>query len=309
MSNQIEIPVKYDKYISITKQNIYKNTTENEILDEVGIELAIKNISGETIDYIAFDVEFLGISGNVLQINELELIDLKSDTERSFVVKYSGCEMDKVESSYIKVAKMAIVPEPIAIGDEKIKILKHSFAEVGRKRKNASETYDINLSVMNNFDKTVATITFEACYFDIQANVVDRVKHNEVDIEPGCSRRVIIKSLANKKEGFNIKSYEVRVVRVTTADEEKVQLRRCSGRTTKNGEEITIIAKNISDVKVDAAVFVTFYDYQERNIGSRALILRNMDPRSVRQSFLLFKPREGDKLTRFSTNIAEIVVE
>lgn len=88
---------------------------------------------------------------------------------------------------------------------------------------------------------------------------------------------------------------------------EKVQLRRHEITTTETGEEeISGIAKNISTVKTDAAVIATFYNANAENIGTKVLILRDIEPNSIRQYVLKFKPQEGDSVRTYNIEIGEL---
>jgi len=202
-------------------------------------------------------------------------------------------------------------PAPTATGNEKIKILKHSLPETDMSRDEeytSGEEYPISveLAIRNVSDSTIATTVFEAVFYDEEGNIVDTVKHREICLQPNTSRAIRISS--SETEYDKVKSYDVRVVRTTTADVEKVQLRRHEIRTTETGEEeIRGIVKNISEVKTDTAVVVTFYDPKKENIGTKVLVLRDIEPNTIRQFDLKFKPQEGDRVGTYSLNVGEIV--
>ena len=93
-----------------------------------------------------------------------------------------------------------------------------------------------------------------------------------------------------------------------TADDEKIQLQRHEIRTTDAGEEeVRGIAKNISEVKTDAALVATFLDSKKGNIGTRVVILRDIEPNTIRQFDFKFKPQEGDIVGTYTLNIGDIV--
>ena len=200
-------------------------------------------------------------------------------------------------------------PAPTATGNEKIKILKHSLSETDMARYDeytSGEEYPVSveLAIRNVSDSTIATTVFEAVFYDKEGNIADTVKHREFCLQPNTSRAINITS--SKLERDNVKNYDVRVVRTTTADVEKVQLRRHE-RTTETGEEeIRGIVKNISEVKTDAALVATFYDPKEENIGTKVLVLRDIEPDTIRQFDLKFKPQEGDRVKTYSLTIGEI---
>ena len=110
-----------------------------------------------------------------------------------------------------------------------------------------------------------------------------------------------------KQEVHKLKSYDIKITRMTTADVEKLQLRRHEIRTTDAGEEVRGIVKNISNIKTDAALIATFLDPKKENIGAKVIILRDIEPNSTKQFHLLFKPMEGDVVRTYTLNIGDIV--
>jgi hypothetical protein len=141
-----------------------------------------------------------------------------------------------------------------------------------------------------------------AVFYDKEGNIVDTVKHSEIDMEPSKSRAIRINS--SVQEYNRVKSYNVRVLRTTTADVEKVQLRRHEIRTTEAGEEeVRGIIKNISNVKTDAVLLATFYNPKKESIGNKAIILRDIEPNSLKQFHFRFKPQEGDIVRNYVLNV------
>jgi hypothetical protein len=97
------------------------------------------------------------------------------------------------------------------------------------------------------------------------------------------------------------------LLRATTADVEKVQLLRYEIKTTETGEEeVWGVTKNISEVKTDAAVVVTFYDVNMENIGTSVLVLRDIEPNTIRQFNFRFKSQAGDTVRHCSVIVGEI---
>jgi hypothetical protein len=160
----------------------------------------------------------------------------------------------------------------------------------------------VELAIRNVSDSTIATAVFEAVFYDQEGNILDTVKHREIDLKPDTSRAIHITSSINEID--KVKSYGVRIIRTTTADVEKVQLRRHEMRTTEAGEEeISGTVKNISEVKTDAALVATFYDPKKENIGTKVLVLRDIEPNTIRQFDFKFKPQEGDIVRSYSLNV------
>jgi hypothetical protein len=200
-------------------------------------------------------------------------------------------------------------PEPTATGDEKINILKHRLFRMDDDygtAATAARATGVELAIRNVSDSTIATAVFEAVFYDQEGNIVDTVEDREVDLKPNTSRGLNITSSITEFD--KVKSYDVRLIRATTADVEKVQLRRNEIRTTEAGEEeVRGVVKNISEVKTDAALVATFYDPKKENIGTKVLVLRDIEPNTIRQFDFKFKPQEGDTVRTYTLNIGEIV--
>jgi hypothetical protein len=171
-------------------------------------------------------------------------------------------------------------------------------------------TARVDLAIRNVSDSTIATAVFEAIFYDKEGSVVDTVKHREVELRPETSRLIHITTSIPVYDYDQIASYDVRLVRTATADVEKVQLLRYEIATIETGEEkVWGVAKNISEAKTDAAVVATFYDPKKENIGTRVLVLRDMEPNTVRQFDLRFKPQEGDTVGSCSIIVGELTGE
>jgi hypothetical protein len=227
----------------------------------------------------------------------MELSDMESTKEAPFT------EEQAVEEAK-EPPKM---PAPTATGNEKIAILKHKIFEADMERGAEYPTARLELAIRNVSDSTIATAVFEAIFYDQEGNIIDEVKHREIELKPDTSRLIRITTSIPASESDQIARYDVRLVRATTADVEKVQLRRYEIRTTETGEEeVWGVAKNISEVKTDAAVVVTFYDADKENIGTSVLVLRDIEPNTIRQFDFRFKPQEGDMVRHCSIIAGEI---
>ena len=165
----------------------------------------------------------------------------------------------------------------------------------------------INIAIKNVSDTTIATLVLKAMFYDIEGNVLDTVKHSEIELKPNTSRAISINY--NKQENYQqLKSYDIKITKMTTADVEKVQLRRHEITTTDTSEEVTGLVKNISNSKTDTALVATFFDSnKEENIGTRVLILREIESITTRQFHFKFKPMEGDKVRSYTLNIGDLV--
>ena len=292
-----------DEKIAILKHDIYRKGGD-DTKEAISIELAIKNISDTVLGSALFEAELYDIEGNILDKVEQKTIELNPGVSRTIRINYSEPKSDKVKSYCVRVAKIAMTPEPKVTGNEKIKVLKHSLIkEEGDDR---GQTSGADIAIRNVSDTTIASLVFEAIFYDIEGNILDTVKHREIDLKPNFSRAVVIRYTGHESD--KLKSYDIKIARMTTADVEKVQLRRHEIRTTDDGqEEVKGIAKNISGVKTDAALVATFLDSKKENIGTRVVILRDIEANSIKQFHFLFKPMEGDSVRTYTLNIGDIV--
>ncbi len=292
-----------DEKIAILKHDIYRKGGDNSI-EAISIELAIKNISDTVIGSALFEAELYDIEGNILDKVEQKTIELNPNVSRTIRINYSEPKSDKVKSYCVRVAKIAMTPEPKVTGNEKIKILKHSLIK-GEDDDNR-QTSGTDMAIRNVSDTTIATVVFEAVFYDIEGNILDTVKHKEIDLKPNTSRAVFIRSSISEYD--KLESYDIRITRMTTADDEKVQLRGYKIKMTDDGqEEVRGTVKNISGAKADAALATTFLNYKNENIGTRVVILRDIEPGSIKQFHFFFKPMEGDRVMTYTLNIGDIV--
>lgn len=209
------------------------------------------------------------------------------------------------EKPVTEVKEAPKAPKPTATGNEKISILKHGIY-IKAKERGEVEKAGVELTIRNVSDSTIGTAVFEAVFYDIEGNTLDTVEHKTTELRPNTSRAIRINSTI--LEYGKIKSYDVRIVRTTTTDVEKVQLRRHERRKTETGEEeISGTVKNISGVKTDAALVANFYNPAKENIGTKVIILRDIEPNNIRQFALKYKPQEGDRVLKYDLTIGEII--
>jgi len=294
-----------DDKITILKHGIYIKSKKPGEIEKAGVELVIKNVSDVTIGSALFEAVFYDRQGNILDRVEQKMVELRHNITHSIRITSSSPERDKIESYDVRLVKTTMTPKPIATGNEKITILKHHLSEMAMDFRGGGSTSSAELAIRNVSDSTIATAVFEALFYDIEGNTVDTVKRREIDLKPSTSRAIIINS--SIRDPHKVKSYNIRVIRMTTTDFEKVQLRGHMIRTTEAGEEeVRGTVKNISDVKTDTALVATFYNPKKENIGTKVLILRDIEPDSIRQFHFKFKPQEGDIVRTYTLNIGEI---
>jgi len=164
----------------------------------------------------------------------------------------------------------------------------------------------VELAIRNVSSSTIATASFEAVFYDIEGNVIDTTTYQTVDLPPGTSRTIHIEYKAPKNEG-ELKSYDVRVTRTTSAETERFHITHKELKVTGTGEnEVSGIVKNLSDVKVDAIVFAVFYNMDKRDIGEKAALIREIEPHGMKNFAFVFKPQEGDDVASYTLNVGEL---
>ncbi len=224
-----------------------------------------------------------------------------SDAENTLDARLSG-------EPPVEQATAPAVPAPSATGNDKITVLQHSLPGITMERDEEFPTARINLAIRNVSSLTIATAVFEAVFYGKAGEIVDTVKHSEVELTPETSRMIHITSSIPVYEFDKIQSYAVRLLRANSADMEKVQFQRYELSTTETGEEqVTGIVKNISQVKTDVAVAATFYDSKKETIATKILALRDMEPSKIRKFVLSFKPQDGDTVRSCSLVVGELV--
>jgi hypothetical protein len=197
-------------------------------------------------------------------------------------------------------------PEATVTGNEKIAIVKHQLIDI--QVYNTIYQTGVELAIKNVSNSTIATLIFEATFYDKNGNILDSGRHRELDLRPGVTRGIGIKSKIIEHD--RLKSYQVKIVKMTTTDTEKVQLRRQDLKFGVSGEaEFSGTAKNISDVKTDAAVIATFYNHQKETVGDKVLLLKNLEPGKIRTVNFRFQPQEGDIADSCNIKIVSDIAE
>ncbi|MFA5605228.1 MAG: FxLYD domain-containing protein [Dehalococcoidales bacterium] len=290
--------------VLIKKHNLVYENKEEAVGSVLGVELEVTNISDSLIGAALFEAAFFDEEGNLLNTGNYKLINWPSNYSRTIRIPCSAESTDRIKNYQVKLIKTATAPKPTVADSEKLNILKHKLIEACEEPGLKSPA-GVEIAVRNAFQRTIATVVFEAEFFDIEGNVVSTIKHYEFEIKPGFSRSIFISS---EVEELNIvKSYDVRIKRITTTDLEKVQLRWKKIETNENGEEeIAGAVKNISDDISDAVIFATFFDRENENIGTKTTILKDIEPGSVRQFQFNFKPQPGDKVVTCVMNVGDL---
>jgi len=288
--------------VSILKHDIYRKC-KDDATEEIGIEMVAKNLLDETIGSVSFEALLYDIEGKVMDTVSHKEIELPKDFNRTVRIILTSPDADKVKSYAVKVQKVVLTPPPVVQGNDRIMILKHSLSLSDTEGRLSG---GVDFAIRNISDVKAASIFFEAKFLDIEGNVVETAKHKEIDLPPETSRAVLLQ-YSGQDLGYKIKSYSVKLVRMTTADSERVQLRRNEIRTLPTGEEeVEGIIKNISSVKTDAALVANFFDSSKENIGSRVMVLRDIEPETIRRFQFKFKPQPGDTVRTYTLVIGDI---
>ena len=271
-----------------------------------GLRLSFKNIAEATIGEVVFEVDFYNAEGNILDKAEYTVADVEKDKVVSFNMESHETVSCNITSYNAKVVKVIMTPIPVVTGDEKIQIINHSLREIDLTDPRSINSSVIDLAIRNVSDKAIASAVYEAVYYDSTGNVLDTVRHKDCDMRPKSSRSISI-ATDNVKNNKS-KSYRVTVLKTITTDVEKVQLRGNELSTLENGsEEVRGVVKNISDVKTDAALLVNFKDSRNINIGTRVVILKDLEPGTARRFNFIFNAPNGEKVKSCSFDIGEVV--
>jgi hypothetical protein len=287
--------------ITILKHGIYIRSKERGEVEKEGVELSIRNVSDLTINSVLFEAVFYDEEGNILDTVEHKTTELRPNISRTFRITSSSPERDKIESYNVRLVKTTITPESTATGNEKITILKHFYSYYDPYKTGIPKAYCIELTVRNVSDSNIARAVFEVVLYDIEGNILDTFKHRENELKTNTSRAIVISYTKPKYK--EVKGYNVKLVKTTTTDVEKVQLRRFEAKTTEAGEEVSGIVKNISAVKTDVALVATFNDRKKENIGTKVIIFRDTEPNSIKQFHFTFKLQEGDIVGSCAINV------
>jgi hypothetical protein len=294
-----------DPHLCILKHSFFSKTLHDTNKEIAGVEIALKNISERYIGYTLLELTFYDKQNKVLEIDNHKIIEFDPGSSRLLRLNYSGKEPDKISKYQIKVTETLILPDPIAIGNDSLSIMHHEITEMKEDERKVVHPYGVKLAIRNNSNKKIATSLFEAIFFDINGNIVDKVTYKTKDLDAEVSRAINIYSTI--LEETKVKSYFVKVTKTITTDVEKIQICNCRAKSTVNGEEITVIFKNLSEIPISAVIMVDLFNLKDEIIGSRAMELDQINANEIRQCNFLFELPPGENLVRFEPNVVEII--
>jgi hypothetical protein len=293
-----------DDKIAFLNHEIHRKTSDGNGIETVSIEFTVKNISNLLVASVLFEAVLYYIDGTVLDTVRHKTIELRPNASRTLCIYYSENDADKINSYSLKVIETTLPMTSTVTGNDKIIILKHHLTITAESY--FGQRSCIDFSIRNISEVTIATIIFEAVFYDIEGNILNTVRRTEVELNPNVSRTVLITYPDTKLFG-KVKSYKVRIARMVTADAEKVQLRLQEARTTGAGEEeIRGRVKNISTVRTDSALVANFFNRKKEDVGTKVVIIRNIEPGEIRQFRFKFKPQPGDKVDSYTLTFGEI---
>jgi hypothetical protein len=81
------------------------------------------------------------------------------------------------------------------------------------------------------------------------------------------------------------------------------------GQTNNGEDELKGTVKNIINDKTSAAVMVIFYNADNEEIGTRVVILRDIEAGAIRPFDILFKPQDGVTVKTCTFHIGDIAEE
>ena len=221
-------------------------------------------------------------------------------------IKTANALESDVKSYEIKIGKVIITPQSIVTGNDKIEIMNHSLHEPDSDR--SAQVTAIDIAVRNISDKNIATAIFEANFYDSEGNILDTVRHRELELNAHKSRAIAI--VTGKVRSVLAKSYNVNLLKTITTDIEKVHLRAHKIRTNLDGgEEVEGFLRNISDVKADVALVAEFTDSKDVVLGTRILLIKDIESNSSQKFHFIFYPPQGEKVNTYTINIGEIVYQ
>ncbi|MFZ7130967.1 MAG: hypothetical protein ACOWWR_01245 [Eubacteriales bacterium] len=293
-NEQLEI---LDHYLNI------ENISGKQVLK--GISIKLKNKTPSTIGRAVINTTFYDKKGNVIDEGVRIIKDIGNCEIFNIVVNPPCDIVAAIQSYYAEVTEVILTPLPVVNGNNIIEILKHNFIDGDNTFGCGNIGGGINISIKNISDKTVAMALFDAIVYDSEGNILECLKHKEVEIKPYNARAITIR--IDNMKCSKVKSYLVNLTKTITIDREKVQLRQNEMRTIESDlKEVTGTIKNISEYKTDAVVIATFFNISKEEIGKKVLKIVDIDPNSIRKFNLTFYSAENTVKT-YSLDIGEII--
>ncbi|MFA7217704.1 MAG: FxLYD domain-containing protein [Dehalococcoidales bacterium] len=295
-----EQDVPEENKIAILGHNIFKEDDKSGGSNIV-VELNIKNVIDKTVGSVVFEAEFSDRDGNVVDVVEQKSSSIGSNGERTVRLVHKEDVNKPVVNYSVKVRDIVMVPDPVATGNDMVLMTKHNL-----KYMDNAMLEGVECGIKNISEKIIATLIIECTFFNSEGNVLGTTQHKETDLLPGKSRGVMVQPPLTVP-GFMIQSYNIRVLRVITADIEKVQVIKSEMKTVGGEKEVTLTCKNISTEKADVAVIINFVNDNGETVGTKVIPVKDMEANTTRQFKLTFKPLSGDSVKKHEITIGDLV--
>jgi hypothetical protein len=267
-----------------------------------GANVVLKNISGRYIYEVKFTLVFYDMDGDVLEETELKIENIEKDQEYSINIVSALSEDEDISSYALEIGEAKMTPQPKAVGNETIEITSHSFLIT-----EGEDTAGVEFSVKNISNKTIARAVFQVEFMDHKGGELETVWQKEQELEPQSEKSIVAKT--EKDGAVQLKTYKITVYKVVTSDVEKVLLYGHEMTDVEGKKKITGTLKNISSEKTTAALVATCIDENGEKVGTRVVMLENLEPWVCKQFKIIFEVPEGDNVSSYTLRIGKLTEE
>jgi hypothetical protein len=184
--------------------------------EKVGVLINIKNIASADLGKVVFESVFFDIEGNVVDMVEYQTRECKNGENRTICIETPKAKDIGIRSYDVRIKNVVITPIPMASGNDRISIIKHTFQELDLVLSNADGEVRsrVSISLMNVSEDIINTAIFEAEFYDLYGESLGTVHHEEYDIKPKTRRAFFITT--DSIEEYKAKSYKIRTIDTIT---------------------------------------------------------------------------------------------
>jgi hypothetical protein len=286
--------------IAIQSHNVFREEDEKEG-SRIVVELNIKNVMERPVGSVVFEAEFSDANGNIINTTEQKVSSIAPNGTRKVRLVHKEDATKPVGNYNVKVRDIVMVPMAAFAGNDMVLITKHCL-----KYMDNAILEGLECGIKNISEKPIATLIIECTFFDGEGSVLSVVKHKETNFLPGNSRGIMI-PVPMSGESFRIQSYNGRIFRLITTDIEKIQIVQSIMKAVGSDKEVTIICKNISSEKADAAIIVKFFNESKEDVGTKVLVVKDLEPGPTRQYKLSFTPVANDSIKTHEVTVGDLV--
>jgi hypothetical protein len=205
-------------------------------------------------------------------------------------------------------------PEPTAMGNEQVSILKHDmYYKDGDKK----DMISIKLQVKNVSDITLGSARFEAELYDIGGNTLDTIEKKTIDFKPGITRSLHMDYSGTQSD--KVRSYCVKVAGIAFPPEpevtgnDKIKILKhglYSGLEDVRGGSfsgINMAIRNVSEKTMATLIFkAEFYDIEGNMLDTVQHKEFELRPNTGRSITIKMDKKESSKLKSYIVNIARM---